>query len=127
MTPSAISHQIRILEDWLGVALFRRETRAVKLTAAGRTFLTSVTRAFDGLSKSAMKLKGGEAKTKLFVTALPLFTQSWLIPRLGRFVDLHPEIEVTITTENKVNNLTNGRSHIGIRYLRSPTPGLFCR
>ena len=77
VTPSAVSHQIRALEDWLGVTLFTRGARRIELTAAGKKLLRETGRAFARITVTANGLKRSTA-TRLKVSSLPLIT------RLGR-------------------------------------------
>lgn len=124
VTPSAISHQVRTLEDWLGVPLFVRTARQVTLTPKGRRFLREVERAFGRIRIGAERLRGRGAKTTLRVSALPLFTSAWLIPRLAQFEARHPDITLAIETTNRIVDLERDGVDVGIRNLRAPTPGL---
>jgi LysR family glycine cleavage system transcriptional activator len=127
VTPSAISHQLRTLEAWLGTPLFTRTARQVTLTAKGRQFLRDVESAFGKIRVSAARVRGTGKKTTLRVSALPLFTSAWLIPRLADFEARHPEISLAIETTNRIVDLERDGIDVGIRNLRSPTPGLWVR
>ena len=127
VTPSAISHQVRTLEAWLATPLFTRTARQVTLTASGRKFLREVERAFGKIRVSAARLRKPGKKTTLRVSALPLFTSAWLIPRLADFEARHPEITLAIETTNRIVDLERDGIDVGIRNLRSPTPGVFVR
>jgi LysR family transcriptional regulator, glycine cleavage system transcriptional activator len=87
ITPSAISHQVRSLEDWLGRRLFTRAARQVQLTHEGRLLLTVVSRSFDQIRAQCDLMR---AKTRKGITirisALPLFTSVWLIPAVGLWI-----------------------------------------
>jgi LysR family glycine cleavage system transcriptional activator len=126
VTPSAISHQIRALEDWLGTPLFIRGARRIELTRAGKDLLRVCDRSFAALSTAALRLRKGTRQT-LRISALPLITTSWLIPRLSSFEAMHPGIALEIDTTNKVVNLDRDGCDVAIRNLRSPTPGLVSR
>lgn len=126
VTPSAISHQIRQLEDWLETPLFKRMARRIQLTPAGKRFHRDVAAAFSDIGVAALRLKG-KRKTKLKISALPLITNAWLIPRLAAFEAKHPEISLTIETENRITDLEREDIDIGIRNVRTPPAGLFAR
>jgi LysR family glycine cleavage system transcriptional activator len=99
VTPSAISQQIRALEDHLGVALFRRMTRALELTLEGKAMLPKVRDGLGSLS-AAMNLVRKPVVTTgpLTVSAPPSFSTRWLLPRLQRFAKAHPEIDLRLTS-----------------------------
>lgn len=126
VTPSAVSHQIRGLEDWFGVTLFTRGARRIELTAAGKTLLRETERAFARITTTAQRLRGAGAK-KLKVSALPLITSAWLIPRLARFEARYPDIVLDIETTNRIADLERDGIDVAIRNLRAPTPGLVAR
>jgi LysR family glycine cleavage system transcriptional activator len=126
VTPSAVSHQIRMLEEWLAMPLFTRMARRIALTPAGKRFHREVGAAFDGIAASAARLRTTK-RTRLKISALPLITNVWLIPRLAAFEAKHPEISLAITTENRVADFEKDNIDVGIRNLRAPTPGLFAR
>jgi LysR family transcriptional regulator, glycine cleavage system transcriptional activator len=127
VTPSAISHQVRTLEAWLQTPLFTRTARQVTLTVKGRQFLREVEAAFGKIRAGARRVRGTGKTTTLRVSALPLFTSAWLIPRLADFEARHPEITLAIETTNRVVDLERDGIDIGIRNLREPTPGLVVR
>lgn len=126
VTPSAVSHQIRSLEEWLGTALFTRGARRIALTQAGRQLLLACNLSFARLARATQRLRTGSGR-KLRVSALPLFTGAWLIPRLQRFEQAHPGIALEIETSNRIADLDRDEIDIAIRNLRSPTPGLVAR
>ncbi len=97
VTPAAVSQQIKTLETYLGVALFRRLTRALELTAAGAAMLPKVREGFECLAAAVetTRQSGGGALT---VTAPPSFAARWLVPRLARFTAAHPEVELRLAS-----------------------------
>lgn len=127
VTPSAVSHQIRMLEEWLETPLFTRMARRIAFTPAGKRFHRDVAKALDGVAVAALRLRVGGKRTTLRISALPLITNVWLIPRLAAFEAKHPEITLSITTENRVADLEKEGVDIGIRNLTAPTPGLVAR
>lgn len=127
VTPSAISHQVRTLEEWLETPLFERMARRIVLTPAGKRFHRTIAASLDGIAAAAAKLRGAERRTTLKISALPLITNVWLIPRLARFEAKHPNITFAVETENRVADFDREDIDIGIRNLRAPTPGLVAR
>jgi LysR family glycine cleavage system transcriptional activator len=123
VTPSAISHQIRTLEEWLERPLFVRSPRQVTLTREGRALLRSVSAAFARIAETSAGLRGTKAKT-LRISTLPLFTNAWLIPRLERFEKKHPDISLEIETTNRVVDLQRENVDIAIRNLREMPQGV---
>lgn len=96
VTPAAISHQIKSLEERLGVSLFHRGPRHVALTAGAVAFLPAVNEAFDLLERATDHLRTCDLGDGLRVAVDPVFAERWLTPRLGRFRDRHPGIGVRI-------------------------------
>jgi len=127
ITPSAVSHQIRALEAALGVSLFTRGVRSVILTEAGRALAAATETAFAGLDAAVATLRAVPAGTRLRVSALPLFTNAWLIPRLPGFEAAHPGIAIEIDTSNRLADIAAGEADIGIRNVNQPGPGLAAR
>lgn len=101
LTPSAVSHAIHTLEDWLGVALFARGHRSLSLTPAGAAYLTQVRTALEVLARATEAVPGRRATGRLSVSVAPTFGLCWLIPNLPRFQARHPEIEVTVDTAQR--------------------------
>lgn len=105
VTQGAISQQVRLLEDWLGdPVLFRRATRRVALTPAGKALLDEIGPALDRIAEAVQRHRathGDGPAAVLRVNALATFSMRWLLPRLKRFRDDHPEIEVRLTTSNE--------------------------
>lgn len=126
VTPSAVSHQIRLLEEWLATPLFERLARRIRLTAAGKRFHHEVATAFGDIGVAALRLRG-KRKTTLKISALPLITNAWLIPRLAAFEAKHPDISLSIETSNRITDFEREDVDIGIRNVRKPPAGLFAR
>jgi len=124
VTPTAISHQIRALEEYTGTALFERQVRKVVLTEAGAR-LYPVLR--DGFNAFEMALSGlGEERKRRQVTisATNAFTAQWLAPRVAGFRRLHPEIDLQLHASDEMVDFTRGAADIAIRYGRGPYPGM---
>jgi LysR family glycine cleavage system transcriptional activator len=96
VTRSAISHQIRVLEGFLGVRLFRRERQRLKLTDAGRHLLPNLAQAFDSIAESAAELLHPSLRGRLAIHAPPTFTSRWLLPALGDFIAAYPQIQLSL-------------------------------
>ncbi len=97
VTPAAVSHQIRLLEEHIGAELFNRTGRGLILTQAGTQFFRHVSDAFDHLTDAASRIGVSRAQV-VKVHSLPSFASCWLVPRLGKFYVHHPGIDVEIAT-----------------------------
>ena len=97
VTPAAVSHQVRSLEEYLGVPLFRRYHRALELTDAARACLPKLREGFDCLAKAVEVLRAQKGTGTLTVSAAPSLAARWLMPRLHRFLEAHPEIDVRVS------------------------------
>jgi LysR family transcriptional regulator, glycine cleavage system transcriptional activator len=98
VTPSAISHQVRTLEEFLGVVLFRRLTRQVALTREGSTYRLAINAALDQIRRATDKVRIDTESGPLTMSVVPSFASRWLVPRLGGFQWLKPDIEVRLIT-----------------------------
>jgi LysR family glycine cleavage system transcriptional activator len=116
VTPAAISHQVHALESDLGVSLFNRRNRAVELTASGRILLPGLSEAFAGIHNSVRRLRAHNDTGTLTVTASPSFAAKWLVPRLYRFQELAPQVDVRISASDAVVDLAAGDFDLAIRY-----------
>lgn len=96
LTPTAISHQIRQLERLTGRALFIRHTRRVELTVDGRRFADDVAPALDALATAFARLRDSSGRDSVTLGAGPIFASRWLVPRLARFWDHHPGIDLRL-------------------------------
>ena len=97
VTPAAVSHQIRTLEEYLNVQLFHRFNRALELTDAAKACLPKLREGFDCLVQAVDRLRTHTSGGMLTVSAAPSFAARWLMPRLHRFIAAHPEIDVRIS------------------------------
>ncbi|HEX8987318.1 MAG TPA: transcriptional regulator GcvA [Rhodocyclaceae bacterium] len=98
VTPAAISHQIKLLEDHLGVTLFRRLTRRIQLTESGQQMLPELTQGFASLLRAIDRVRGDREPAALSICVPPLFASKWLMPRLHSFVADHPDLEIRVST-----------------------------
>jgi len=102
ITQAAVSHQVKSLEEYLGVELFRRSGRGVQLTEAARACLPRLREGFDALAAAVELIRERGAETDLMITAPPVFTARWLMPRLADFSKRHPKIEVRVVGSSKM-------------------------
>jgi len=124
VTQAAVSHQIKALEEHLGVRLFRRMNRSLLLTDEGQRLRPAVRQAFDLLRAASAELAAGERTGPLTVSVLPSFAARWLVPRLGSFFQQHPEIDLRIDPSTTLSDFDQGDVDIGIRYGRGDYPGM---
>lgn len=125
VTPAALSYQIKTLEQDLGLPLFRRLNRAVELTDAGRILAPGIARGFDEF-REALKALGRATDTGLTVTAGPAFTAKWLAPRIYRFVERSPDVEVRLVASLKRMDFVEDGVDAAIRFTRKDEePGCY--
>jgi len=110
VTPAAVSHQVKALEDALGVKLFHRRNRALELTEAARAGLPKLREGFDSLAQAVERLRAHKGGGMLTVSAAPSFAARWLMPRLHRFLQAHPEIDVRISA--RLRQASEGRREV---------------
>lgn len=127
LTPSAVSHAIRKLEDQLGARLFRRQARAIELTTEGQTLMRHAGEAFDVLRRG-MESVSTRAPHLLRLHVAPSFATQWLAPRLHRFLEANPGAEVRIAASTDYAEFSQGTFDADIVYAAAPTaraaPGL---
>lgn len=119
VTASAVSHQIKLLETYLGTALFIRKDRKVSLTASGVSYLQEVSRALDILDTATERIMHQESTNILKISAAPIFVTRWLMPRLQRFYEAYPDIELNIHPTSQRMNPANTDLDLLIRYAHS--------
>jgi len=116
VTPGAISQQIRGLEDFLGIKLFKRRNRSIVLTDAGQIFLPLLSDGFSSISEAVDTVRKSQCDEPLTITAPPSFTSKWLIPRLCKFQSLHPDIDVRIDASSHLVDFVREDIDVGIRF-----------
>jgi len=122
VTHSAVSHQIKALEAWLGAPLFRRVNRGLVLTSAGQAYLKPVRDSFERLAEATRRLRVRERTGPLTVSIMPSFAAKWLMPRLRRFRERHPDIDVRISASSQLTDFAREDVDICIRYGRGVWP-----
>jgi LysR family glycine cleavage system transcriptional activator len=118
ITQSAVSRQIRGLEDHLGVALFERRPRSLALTEKGRILHRAATEFLERLQETTDRLRADGGTPHLTVTTTGGFASLWLIPRLRTFTALHPDVDVRISASYKTVNLERSLVDVAVRYCK---------
>lgn len=124
VTPAAISHQVRQLEEVLGTPLFRRLTRRVALTESGLALLPGLTEGFDRLASAVDDLRAADRQGRLTVAVAPSFAAKWLVPRIERFNQANPDIDVLIMPGMQLSDFRTDGIDVAIRYGRGDYTGL---
>jgi LysR family transcriptional regulator, glycine cleavage system transcriptional activator len=117
LTQSALSRQVKALEDALGVALFERRHRALALTQAGGAFHRDVTDALESFVAAADRMRGATRSPGLTLSTTVSFASLWIIPRLATFRERQPDVEVYVSADDRVVDLARGDVDIAVRYL----------
>ena len=124
VTPGAVSQQIQNLEDYVGAALFKRTPKGLLLTDAAQTALPALREAFDRLAEAASMLTAAVDGRRLTVSVAPSFAAKWLVPRLGKFEEAHPHVDVWVSAGMELVDFASGEIDIAIRYGAGRYPGL---
>ena len=124
VTQTAISHQIRRLEEELGIRLFIRQNRSLTLTPQAREYLPGIRAAFNDLRLATDRLLRKDGDRVLTVSTLASMAAKWLLPRLASFQQAHPEIDVRITSSASLVDFRNDDVDAAIRYGRGHWPGV---
>lgn len=124
VTPTAISHQVRALEDQVGVKLFERQVRRVVLTEKGTVLLAVLTEGFDSIESALRRLVDSDDRARVTVSGTSAFIAKWLLPRLGRFRKENPGIDLRMLASEEPVDLRSRTVDVAIRYGRGPYPGV---
>ena len=127
VTPTAVSHQIKVLEDSLGIMLFRRRPRPLALTKAGEALYPAIRDGFDTIERAIAKLTQIPEDNSLTVSVTPVFAAKFLVPRLSEFQQAHPEIDLRLQASNAVVDLRTQGIDLAIRYGRGNYQGFVVR
>ena len=115
VTPTAVSHQIKTLEETLGILLFVRKTRAIELTQDGKVLAETSYNILQQLANTISEIS--TAKNSITVSTTSSFAAMWLVPNLSKFNQLHPDIEVAVKTGEQVDDMEKDRKiDLAIRY-----------
>ncbi|MDA5094069.1 LysR substrate-binding domain-containing protein [Aliiroseovarius sp. KMU-50] len=124
VTQAAVSHQIKALEEHLGVQLFRRLTREVRLTPVGAELAPTITQALDQLETATTDMASRKMSGSLRISAAPFYTNRLVLPRLSRFHDLYPDLKVQLMFEDRLVDFQSDDLEAGLRYGDGNWPGL---
>ena len=124
VTPAAISHQIKELEDQIGIALFTRTSRSMTLTREGDILSTAAAESLETLARAVKRIKRLENRKVLKVSASPSIAAKWLVPRLDRFLDQAPGAEVRVDVSTTALDFERDDVDIAIRFGQGRYPGL---
>lgn len=123
LTQSALSRQVKALEDALGAPLFERRHRALSLTPSGSAFHREVTETLRALAMAAEQVTGRTRDPGLTITTTVSFASLWVIPKLPAFRAKHPQVEVYVSADDRTVDLGRGDVDVAIRYLGENVPG----
>jgi len=124
VTQGAVSHQVKALESELGVKLFNRERQRLIITDAGRDYLAVVREAFDRIAMGTERLVQRQSSGMLTVSTSPDFAAKWLVHRLGRFAEVHPEIDLRVSGTLHHVDFAREDVDIAVRHGDGHWPGL---
>ncbi|WP_207485476.1 transcriptional regulator GcvA [Arenibaculum pallidiluteum] len=124
VTPTAISHHVRLLEEMLGVALFDRRTRAVSLTSAGHDLYPVLRESFDAIADAVTRLHASRVRAVVTLSATVAFTARWLVPRVSAFHRANPDMDLRLHASDEPADLHAGMADAAIRYGDGGYPGL---
>lgn len=123
LTPSAVSHRIRQLEEKIGKPLFERQHRHIALTPEGKHYYTGVHEALEQLRRATEEI-GGQIHKRLRLSVAPALGSKWLMHYLTRYQQAHPELEFQLSTSTELDPLITGQCDVGLRYGQEEWPGL---
>jgi LysR family transcriptional regulator, glycine cleavage system transcriptional activator len=124
VTQTAISHQIRRLEDQLGIKLFLRHGRSLTLTQEAQDYLSAVRSAFEDLRRATARLHRSGRERRLTVSTTASLATKWLVSRVAAFQDANPGMEIRITTSTGLVDFRREEVDLAVRYGRGHWPGL---
>jgi DNA-binding transcriptional LysR family regulator len=124
VTPSAVSQQVSALEVQLGTALLTRHGRRIALTEAGQRYLEMIAPHVEHIAEATRYVRGSLSSASLILRATPSFATKWLLPRLPRFLDAHPEIEPRVDATNEPTDFTREGVDLEVRHGEGDWPGL---
>jgi LysR family glycine cleavage system transcriptional activator len=120
ISSSAVSHQVKALEDHLGIQLFIRNNNRLSLTPEGSSYHMELRDALDLIEQATARVAKPRGRTYLTVSLFPAIAEMWLIPRLGKFHDAHPDITVRLLTMTRPSDLAGTGVDLAIHYSSTP-------
>lgn len=124
LTHSAVSHQIRSLQDELGIELFERLGRGLAPTDAAKVYMSRVESAFGQIEDATHELTSAN-HNRLRICTIPSFAARWLLPRLGDFIASCPDVDVEVQSSSREPDIKGGEIDVAVRFGTGPHPGLF--
>ncbi|MBA2675956.1 transcriptional regulator GcvA [Ramlibacter sp.] len=124
VTATAISHQLRALEEWLGLPLFVRRPRQLELTPAGRELMGEIGGAFDTMAGAVARLRAAPQRQSVTLTTTPAVAARWLLPHVTRLSEWHPSLDLHFHVTHEPVTLDGRGADIAIRYGDGRWPGL---
>lgn len=124
VTPAAVSYMIRELETQLGVKLFHRTKRVVRLTDAGQILTSTVANAFEDIRRAVERVRNLDGQPRLKVTTSPGIAMKWLVPRLNGFLEKFPDVDVRVDMSHRAVDFVREDMDIAIRFGTGQYPGL---
>lgn len=124
VTPGAVGQLIHKLEDWLGVKLFYREVRKVSLTEAGAAYFGRISTALGQISHASILLKQ-RSHNEVRISMPPSFARKWFVPRMIRFMDLHPEVGLNIDASAALVDFDSESINLAIRHFNAHESNTF--
>ena len=125
LTHSAVSHQIRGLQDELGIELFERRGRGLALTDAAKSYVAHIEAAFEQIEAATTELTSFN-HSRLRITTIPSFAARWLLPRLGDFIGSCPDVDVEVQSSAREADVRSGEVDVVLRFGTGPAPGVHC-
>ena len=126
VTQAAVSHQIKTLEEWLGLKLFRRLNRRLLLTDEGQAYMGPIRDALDSIASATDALRRSDSEGLLTVSAMTSFAATWLLPRISKFGRLHPEIDIRVDVREELTDFVRDGVDVALRYGDGDYPDLSC-
>jgi LysR family glycine cleavage system transcriptional activator len=126
LTQGAVSHQIRALQEALGLALFEKDGRRLLPTAALQAYVERLEAAFLEIETATQALLDSSATARLRISTTPSFAVHWLLPRLGDFIAANPMIDIGVESSSKLVSLNDGQVDVALRFGTGRYPGCHC-
>lgn len=124
LTPSAISHRVKQIEQHLGLSLFRRLNREIRLTEAGQDYFSTVRKAFDQVAQASLRLGQTPHAEDLRLSAVPNVAATWIIPNLAEFLESRPGLRLFVESSPRHADFARDAIDAAVRYGDGRWPGL---
>jgi LysR family transcriptional regulator, glycine cleavage system transcriptional activator len=124
VTHGAVSHQIRALEEELGVKLFARDGKRVRLTDVGRRYAAQVRTALISLAEATREIRAGDRDRRLVVSMLSSFAARWVTPRIGSYIEANPQWDLELLSTNALTDFARDDVECAVRFGYGNYPGL---